>query len=127
MAFNKKEIKVPIYTGTLFIVDSDSRKKIKKVIKNFDDKQIYAHSLLFDNKGMTGYGIVLNFNYKKAKITHGVIAHEAYHITSYIAEEHGLEWNVDNDEPLAYLINWVVDQVYLFVKEYGLKVELEKH
>tara|TARA_R100000781_G_scaffold115008_1_gene88414 strand:- start:1908 stop:2297 length:390 start_codon:yes stop_codon:yes gene_type:complete len=123
----KKEIKIPIYTGTLLLIDSNSKKKVKKEVKNFDKHEIYATSVLFEHKSKTGYGIVFNFDYKHAKISHGVIAHEAYHISSFIAEEHRIQWDPANDEPFAYLINWIVDQIYLFTKENNLKVHLEKY
>ena len=123
----KKEIKIPIYTGSLVLIESNSNKKISKELDFFDNEEIYAHSIMFNNKGRTGYGIVFNFKNKDSNITHGVIAHEAYHITSFIAEEHGVMWDPENDEPLAYLINWIVDQIYIFVKENNLTVHIEKH
>jgi len=121
MAFNKKEIKIPIYTGTLVLINTDSVKKLQKIIKNWgNDKDIYATSTYFDLKGKHGYGIVLNFN-NKTDLTHGTIAHECYHICSIIMDIHGIKPDFNNDEPMAYLVDWLVDQCYIFFKENGLE------
>jgi hypothetical protein len=71
--------------------------------------------------------IVLNFWEPTANITHGIIAHEAIHAVNYIAEYAGMQHDIVNDEPFAYLTEWVVDQVYKSVDKNGLtdKVKLQ--
>ena len=50
-------------------------------------------------------------------ISVGVIAHEAVHAASYFCEVLGISTNHDEDEPMAYLVQWVVENT--------LKVPLE--
>ncbi len=40
------------------------------------------------------------------------IAHEAFHVTNFISKRVGIKPNVNNDEAQAYLLSWIVEQVY---------------
>jgi len=49
----------------------------------------------------------------KDKIPHGVIAHEVFHISTFIMERIGMEFIImKSDEAYAYLINYLVDEIY---------------
>ena len=119
-----KEIKIPIYRGSLIITLTNSAKKLQKYIPDFEDRDIYAHSYLADYKGTQGYYIILNFDNKYRKIKHGTIAHEAaVHIPNFIAINRGIEPDFVNDEPIAYLAEWITDNVYKFLSKHKMIVK----
>jgi acetone carboxylase gamma subunit len=55
-------------------------------------------------------------------MTVGVMAHEAVHIADFIFTNCGITHDLDNDEPFAYLVEWIINELYEFYKEcfYGL-------
>jgi hypothetical protein len=50
------------------------------------------------------------------KTSYGVIAHESLHAVSYIFDFHGIVMDCKNDEPIAYLLEWVVEECHKFIK-----------
>ena len=84
--------------------------------------EIYAHSWFESYKGREGFIMILNFENDFRKITHGVIVHEAIHISNYIALERDIDPDFENDEPIAYLAEWITDEVYKFIKKSNFKI-----
>lgn len=117
--FLLKEIDIPIYRGKLVIILTNSKKKLIKEIPKFGGPRIYGHAINKSYKGKDGYFIVLNTELATTAITPGVIAHESFHTAAFILGNRDVHFDIDNDEPYAYLLDWVVDQVYLFLKETG--------
>jgi len=61
---------------------------------------------------------VLNKKYLTDEpFTIGTISHEAFHITSFIMKRIGIKPDVNNDEAQAYLLSWIVEQVYKQFKQ----------
>lgn len=116
-----KEKAIPIYRGKLVIILTNDKKKLLKEVSSFPDVELYAHALLAKRKTNGGYIVVLNFDNANRKIYNGTIAHEAYHIVNYIAKTNGIDLDIDNDEALSYLIEWVTDEIYKFMKIKKLK------
>lgn len=117
-----KAIKVPLYPGKLVIIITGSLKKAKKNISIFKDDYIYASSYFDVYKKDQGFYVLLNFNYHK-KIYHGTIAHEAVHIAHFIMTHSGLIDSFDNDEPKAYLVGWITNQIYKVIKQTKYKIK----
>lgn len=46
------------------------------------------------------------------KITCGDIAHEAVHMANQLYNHIGQEIDTENDEDYAYLVGWIVNQIY---------------
>lgn len=44
--------------------------------------------------------------------SHNTIAHECTHICSLLMADKGMTYEVDNDEPMAYLMGYIAEQVY---------------
>lgn len=42
----------------------------------------------------------------------GIICHEAVHFANHIMDLAGIKMDGDNDEPQAYLVEWVVDRIW---------------
>ena len=121
-----KEIEIPLYKGKLIIVASNSLKMVKEEFPKFsedneDERPLYAHSLLTPYGIFEAYVLILNFDSKLSKITHGVIAHESFHIGNFIGSDRGFI-SYGNEEPLAYLIEWITNEVYLFMEEKRIKI-----
>lgn len=111
---------MPLYPYTFQIVITNDNDKLDKILTGFDD--VYATSCDWKHKGKRCFSIVLNFNNKKTKLTHGVIAHESVHIANYTFDSIGAKQDFNNDEPYAYLVGWVTDEVYKFMNKKGFKI-----
>jgi len=103
------------------IILTNYRDKLCKYLPNFDNDEIYAHTLYDDFLGKKGYFIVLNFDNENRKITHGAIAHEADHVAGFVLYDRGITADFMNDEAHAYLVEWVVDEVYKFINKHNFK------
>lgn len=60
--------------------------------------------------------IIVCFN---SEVNPSIIAHESLYVCSYLFQEIGVEFDEDNDETLAYLLGWVVEQIHKIVKING--------
>ena len=125
--YTLKAEKIPIYVGYLVLILSNDVKKLSKKFPRYidDDENLYANTIRDYYKDWRGFYVILNFKNKYSKITHGVIAHEAYHVTSFLAEAVGMRHDPANDEPMAYLHEWVITQLYKWIDEEGLKVHTD--
>lgn len=122
--FYKKVLPIPIYKGKLVIIFSNNLKKISETVPRFKEEELYAHALYRNWKGTEGFIIVLNFHNPSRKITHGVIAHEALHVVNFLAQSRGIEADFTNDEPLTYLLEWTVDEIYKYMKQKRLNAHV---
>ena len=103
-----KKIKVPIYGGAFVIYVTDD---LKKVEKKFN---------LIKNDDLDGFTFKIGCNYHIAttkNLKTSVIAHESVHIKNMIFKDSYIKPDVDNDEPEAYLLEWIVEQYYKFINE----------
>jgi len=121
--FLRKSIKVPIYVGVFDIVVTDDVDAYEKIYTEFGREEVYGHAIETSCKKSPykHWVMVLNFN-SDHKITHGVIAHESLHITTYILQCVGQEFDPDNHECFSYLLQWVTDHVYKFIEDNNLVV-----
>ena len=99
---------IPLYGCKLVVVLTNSKSKLNGIVK-FGDRDIYAHALYANYKGKKAFMVIFNFHDFHENINHGVIAHEAFNATYYLAEEIGFCPDVAKNEPFAYLHEWIVD------------------
>lgn len=119
--FHKKAINVPIYVGKLVLILSNDYECIKKELPILENEDyFFAHSVLNGYKGHTGFFMILNFDYYFTSLKHGTIAHEAVHIADYIFDTVGATHDINNPEPFTYLVAWVTNEVYKFIKSKGM-------
>ena len=121
--YYEKIIKIPIYKGQLVLVLTNDNKKINKKVPDFKEKtELYGHALNMMYEKEASYIIVLNSKHTHSRMTVGVMAREAVYIADFIFANCGITHDLDNDEPLAYLVQWITDELYEFYKEffYGL-------
>jgi len=68
------------------------------------------------HEGWNALLIIFNFNTAQT-LTYGMIAHEAMHIVDEIFHSIGHDYDVENNEPGTYLIEWIVNQIFKHMKE----------
>lgn len=107
-----KHATIPLYRGSLVVLLTDSVQEIQKHCPEFSNQNVYAHAVNASFDGVDGYFVILNTKSKNRPITHGVITHESIHVVNMLALNRGIEPDLNNDEPMAYLAEWVCDFVY---------------
>lgn len=107
-----KHTTIPIYRGSLIVLLTNDVEEVKKYCPEFSKQDIYAHAVNASFDGIDGYFIILNPKSEYRQLTHGVIAHEVLHVVNMISINRGIECDLNNDEPIAYLTEWVCDFVY---------------
>ncbi len=103
----KKVLKIPIYDCklTIFIVDDDF-KELKEKYSLQSVRNTNAMAIRFDD---LDYGIAFK---SKLLNNHGIIAHEGLHVSNGIFSDIGAVASYDDDEPLAYLHKYIINQCY---------------
>jgi len=114
-------VAVPLYRGYIIIIFTNSKKKLKKYAPEMHLRELYAYSCRIERDGALGHAMVLNFDSKVRKMNPGCVAHEIVHCVNSILDYAGVLPSFENDEPTAYLTDWVTDQVYKFMDDCDLK------
>lgn len=113
-----KAIEIPLYRGYLLIVISDDPEEVAEVLgidRDAFKDGVFCHSVKeIGHKGKQAWAVVLNFKNKFNKISYGIVTHEATHTANAIAEARGFVADFNNDEPIAYLAEWIVDEIVQF-------------
>ena len=116
--FHKKELNIPLYCGVFVIIFSNDAEKIKKYIPDYDSND-YAVSW---DDGNNNTFVAFNFDHPRSKNTYGNISHEATHAVNFILDDRGVKSSFSNDEPIAYLMNWCVDEIHKFARDKKMKI-----
>lgn len=108
-----KSIKIPLYTGKLIIIQTDDLEKVNIMFDTMFKTHGYDAITFMDEEknGFTNY--VVAFQGKPSAST---IGHESMHVLTYIYKEHGIRLSINNDEPQAYLIGWIIGELHKFLK-----------
>lgn len=119
----KTVIKIPIYYGRLIVIVNDNFNESLKSL-GLNEKGDYNSYLGLSHdtsiNGRTIYIILLN-----STPTHSIIAHEALHITHAILKNIQAKSDIDNDETTCYLLDWIVEQVYICLKKNNIEVSIK--
>lgn len=117
----KIKIKIPIYFGNLIIIFTKDVKKVDEKYKLGLNGEDYPAFVKGNNnkKGVSRYYIVFDINY----IDHETIAHEVTHCANWIFYDRKIKQDFLNDEPYAYLVGWVTDQIYKAADKKSVKVK----
>ncbi len=107
----KKTYKIPIYYESgetkLVIYIADKLTDIKMFVDGIDP---------IDYDDITGVVFVWDHHirvmFERKSIDAGTIAHEAIHIKNRIFKFTGIKNDLDNDEPEAYLVKWIVNTIH---------------
>lgn len=115
---------VPLYPRTIDFVCSTSLKKFRKDYhfeEEIDDSIAHFCTTNLKYQKNKDYRVVI-FLSKNDKLTHGILAHEALHAANSILDDIGYKFNPDDDEPICYLLTWIIDEAYKFIKDINLKI-----
>ena len=124
MMYKRKSLKVPLYPCTIdFVYTSDMQKFRDEYGFENEVNERVAHFCAYPlfYKNCTKERIVMLLN-KEEELTHGIIAHEALHATNHALNRIGYQFNPYDDEPICYLLMWLIDELYKFLKENKIKV-----
>jgi hypothetical protein len=115
----KKKLKVPLYGARMELISC------KNGIEVEDSYKLESGLLATMDAGVvtiddheTNMTTFLLFIEEKA-VSPGLIAHEAYRLASKIFQHINAKSEYDNQEPLAYLIEWIVGECHKFYKVKG--------
>ena len=114
----KKRIKIPLFRDNLIIILTNDGGVIKQYCKKYKDR----HAAITWIKDENVY-IALDFS---EEITFGIISHECFHSVNFILKKCNVDSCFDNDEPAAYLLDFIVDSVHKFIHSKSLEVQYAK-
>lgn len=111
MKMKKQTIKLPIYIGNLTFIRTKKTNKLRKkfgdrIPKNFKD---YDAFVFWESNNE--YYVVFRKNLKGH-----IISHEMVHLVNRIFYDHGIDLDILNDEPQAYLHSWLFKQTQKFLR-----------
>lgn len=107
----KHKITIPIYGGKLVVVKCKNLKAINKKYNTEADNTVQACAFrLISKKGKRRYFMVFHKNTSNA-----ILVHEAVHIVNMIFHDICHKPDENNDEPQAYLTEWVFEQAEQFL------------
>jgi hypothetical protein len=116
-----RETAIPLY-GFHFIlsVSRDIHKSISKYSHLFGDdipEDVCAGGMCVSSDG--AFALFFDIEY----LNHGVIAHEIFHACHDILRFTGEEYHEENQEPYAYLCQWITDWVYKNIKKAKISLQ----
>ena len=114
-----KSVSIPLYHQYLqIIICDDVEKEIDQINKKYPSNiSKFEFSGYAEGRGKYNL-IVLNKKYlKDESFAVSTISHEAFHVTNFIMKRVGIHPDVNNDEAQAYLLSWIVEQVYKQFKQ----------
>lgn len=95
---------VELYTGKMRVVFA---KDINEVIDKYELPATDSYdAFMWTDK----HGPLVAFEVKK-DLDFTTVAHEAVHIVNFIYVDHCIKVDAENDEPYAYLLQWVVGRI----------------
>lgn len=101
----KAKINIPIYGTSVTIILIDNLKKIEKTYN------------LTDIEGTAAITFKRKYKYYIAFERAGpeTIAHEVVHLVNFIFHDRGVNLDLINDEPQAYLTGWLFNKIFLTI------------
>lgn len=107
---------VPLFTGTsLHVCVGHNLNEVYKATdiagglapKGYEPEHWGAIAFEADRNDNHGVFVLLRPDAKPS-----IIAHEAVHLANYILSHAGVKLDPQNDEPQAYLVGWLVDEIH---------------
>jgi len=120
-----KLIRIPIYDGNLGIVFTSDKIDIDKYVnvEFYSKEEIFCQTFSTEIDDKRTYLVAFNVKHSNYLVTNGHIAHECLHAANMCLGHIGDIASHENDETLAYLLDWMVDQVYTYMKEYKITIK----
>lgn len=123
--YKQKKFDLPVYGQVIYFIDTNDCDKLNSRHPTEVETEPYAVALTLckykNGNSRKYYAIVLNTKSPHGKPTIGVLAHECLHIVNMISYNLGMKADFKNDEPQAYLLDYLVDKAMEFYYP-GIKV-----
>lgn len=105
---HKQKVYIPVYKGMLVVVVGEFE-EVWKEYNLSDDPNIYDALVWVktDKEGLITYYVAFRATNPRAN----VVAHEAVHLVNRVFRDRGVQLDVWNDEPQAYLTDWMVENI----------------
>jgi hypothetical protein len=107
MIIKTKKIPISIYFQNLIIHKVDTYVEVNKKYGNDIPEGVYSAVVFRIDKNTTVMAI--------EDIDYGIIAHEVVHLVNSVFKEVGIQLDLDNDEPQAYLTGYIMKQICNFL------------
>lgn len=121
----KFRIKIEQYSYCLDVyLTEDIYKTASTLVDNITQDEADGYDALFftrehsRKKGVVQSFIIFNVH----RISANSIAHEAMHFITYMLDYHGVRVDLQNDEPLCYLIGYVVGRIFEKITKLGFNI-----
>lgn len=112
-----KVIPIPLYGGRVTVhVTRDFEHTLSQV--NYEGDLECDACCIYDLSGGANYDLI----FKHGRVQHGLIAHEVFHLTMRIMQHINKPYDVNNDEPEAYLNQHITGEIYAFMKQNKVKI-----
>lgn len=113
-----KKIIVPIYGSRVVFVEGSDPVEIENKFGLDVGEYVYAHAF-YDRIRENGklYScsfLIANRENIYARFTYGTLAHEVVHIAGFILDRAGVRADFNNDEPFAYLTEYIYNKAVAF-------------
>lgn len=105
-----KNVKIPIYGGQLIIIRADNWDEVEFKFKKSFHGCLGAFFQVGEIRGK--YYVAF-----EGIPTCRTIVHESIHVCSRVFEVAGIEKDVHNDEPEAYFVDWIFNEIEKFFYE----------
>lgn len=103
---------IPLYAGELIIIKGECAEICQEYdLPDMHGSSAFAFHSPLEN-GYSRFGIAFIDSF-----TPGVIAHEALHATHFIFKDRHIDCDLENDEPQAYLLEWIVNECHKFLQD----------
>ena len=121
--FKMAQTPIPMYRGLLVLIVSDDRVKVENITTKDYGTSMYAHACVINFNGKEAHTIILNPNNSGRKLHYGTVCHEIFHAVGGIALNRGIQPDWNNDEPMAYLCDWIADFVFSNLKKWNIELK----
>lgn len=104
-----KVIHVPIYDGKLYVYRATNKKQLKRLCKKYSlsyEDALQCRAFVFIPRGSCSTWCAI---FRDDDIPY--IIHECVHLSNMIFKDRGITPDLDNDEPQAYLLEFLFKKV----------------
>lgn len=110
MAKEMKKIYIDLYKAPIYYLTNVPEEIAKKRFSHFGFNPHWHGSVGKSMSCEFENGNIIYGCYLKDKKDFAVLAHEALHIAFFIFQDRGIKFDIENSEPLNYLVEYIVTQ-----------------
>lgn len=113
MKKNITTIELPIYRADIVVIIDNWEEADKKFKLDLEKEDLKAHAITWlDPVYKKKHEIFVLL--KTEFLDYNTVCHELYHIVMFVCEAKGIKPDLENDEPLAYLLGHIAEKLFAF-------------